>query len=114
MVVKHRDKVGLAIFVLRQSGGARSHAQRSVPPRSCCTGIGFRLELLFTASPHIRSDAWSVPRFRMLAVRKPRGWDPSTRRHLCWPEGGTVTIHPAQTAARAATLAFAKILTLQS
>jgi hypothetical protein len=48
---------------------------------------------------------WSVPTFRMLAVRKPRGWDPSTKRHLCWPEGGTVTIHPAQTAALAATLA---------
>jgi len=32
-----------------------------------------------------------------------------------WPEGGTVTIHPAQTAAHAATPgAFAKILTLQA
>src|SRR6202008_1119840 len=63
------------------------------------------MELLFTASPHIRSDVLSVPTFRMLAVRKPRGWDPSTKRHLCWPEGGTVTIHPAHTAARAARLA---------
>src|SRR5207253_10506505 len=46
---------------------------------------------------------WPVPIFRMLAARKATwGWDPSTRRLLCWPEGGTVTIHPALTAANAA------------
>src|SRR5260370_28135133 len=47
---------------------------------------------------------WPVPTFRMLAARKPRGWDPSTKRPVCWPKGGTVTIHPALTAASAATL----------
>jgi hypothetical protein len=45
-----------------------------------------------------------VPTFRMLAARKPREWDPSTKRPVCWPEGGTVTIHPALTAASAAAL----------
>src|SRR5947199_6788159 len=39
----------------------------------------------------------------MLSARKAAwGWVPSTRRLLCWPEGGTVTIHPALTAANAA------------
>src|SRR5262245_62414651 len=48
---------------------------------------------------------WSVPSFRMLAVRKPRGRDPSTKRVcVCRPKGGTVTIHPALTAATAAAL----------
>ena len=46
---------------------------------------------------------WPIPTFRMLAARKPRGWDPSTKA-ACWPKGGTVTIHPALTAASAATL----------
>src|SRR5262249_2468955 len=41
---------------------------------------------------------WSVPTFRMLAARKPNGWDPSTRAAVSWPKGGTVTIHPALTA----------------
>ena len=44
-----------------------------------------------------------VPTFRILAARKPRGWDPSTKRPVVWPKGGTVTIHPALTAADAAT-----------
>ena len=47
-----------------------------------------------------------VPIFRMHAVRKPRGWDPSTKRVcVCRPKGGTVTIRPALTAAITAALA---------
>jgi len=85
---------GLAL----SSGGARSHTQRSVPPRSAGAWTGFRRRLQLTASPHIRSGAKPVPTFRMLAARKPWGWDPSTNRLLFRPKGGTVTIHPALTA----------------
>jgi hypothetical protein len=48
--VKHPD---------RRSGGARSHAYRSVPPRSTRSGISFRRFMqLLTASPHIRSNQY--------------------------------------------------------
>ena len=48
---------GLEVVVLpRGSGGARSHTERSAPPRPKCAGTGFRALLWFTASPHIRSD----------------------------------------------------------
>jgi hypothetical protein len=44
---------GLAL----SSGGARSHTQRSAPPRSIGAWTGFRRRLQLTASPHIRSGA---------------------------------------------------------
>src|ERR1700686_1016107 len=54
--VKHPEPARV-VFWIRRSGGARSHAQRSAPPRSARTGTGFRrLQQQLTASPHIRSD----------------------------------------------------------
>ena len=50
-----RPRFGLA----RCEGGARSHAKRSATA-DCRARIGFRRLLQLTASPHIRSDLWSV------------------------------------------------------
>jgi len=52
--VKRPEGLGLGRTVWL-SGGARSHAQRSAPPRSGCARTGFRSLLRLTASPHIRS-----------------------------------------------------------
>src|SRR5215207_222438 len=65
----HLESSILIGWVLRlesgRSGGARSHTQRSAPPRSICVRTGFRRFMQLTASPHIRSGCFArthIPR----------------------------------------------------
>ena len=74
--VKPFDRLGVDLLA-RWSGGARSHTQRSVSPRSIGAGLGFREIAAITASPHIRSDrAGPYPHSACLRRRKPREMGP--------------------------------------
>jgi hypothetical protein len=79
---------------MRSAARRRSRHERGVASNEFCSSlhhlISGRTALARTHIPHACGE------------ESHEGWDPSTRRLLCWPEGGTVTIHPALTAASAA------------